>query len=319
MRRCDLARLSRTFVTRLTVLMSSVALLSCSPPHEPVNLAGNSWLGFQPFYVAIELTPHRAQNSELSFHVLPSSSNVMRLMAERQLDGGFLTVDEALVYQQNTEEPLCVAMVTNVSNGGDAIVMQADWREREEPLEIAREPTAVGGYMLQRAQQLNAFEGKLISPSIATLNRQADLFLSDSIDGVVTFHPILAQLSQHGEIIFDSSMIAGEIVDLLVIKRSVWRQHQQHIDPNLRRLWQTSLSDLRSLSPRVIDIISNNTGLSHPQIRTALGGLELIGATTSAEFNLAGAVDHVQKFLLAAGDLTRRQSLDYCRQPSESP
>ena len=43
----------------LLVGISSALLLACSPPHEPVNLAGNNWLGYQPFYVAKQLHPQK--------------------------------------------------------------------------------------------------------------------------------------------------------------------------------------------------------------------------------------------------------------------
>ena len=74
-------------------------------------------------------------------------------MEEGQLDGGFLTIDEALTYQQGSREQLCVAMVVDVSMGGDAIAMKPAWQAQNQNLTIAHEATAVGGYMLKRANK----------------------------------------------------------------------------------------------------------------------------------------------------------------------
>ena len=295
------------------IWVASAFLFACSPPHEPVNLAGNNWLGYQPFYVAKELNPQTVDELEFSIHSLPSTSNLLRLMSEGQLDGGFMTVDEALIYQQGTNEQLCVAMVTDVSRGGDGLIMRPDWREQPEPLRIAHEATAVGGYMLKRAKQFEVFEGKAIQPSVATLNMHASLFESGAVDGVITFHPVLGRLQRlPSEVIFDSDMIAGEIVDLLVIKKSVWNQRASHIRPKLMQLWQTSVSEFKTLTPEVTRIVSVNTGLSRRELVLALADLELVGATYSEEFNLSETLKSVQQFLLETGLLTKRQSLDYC-------
>lgn len=288
-------------------------LLGCSPPHEPVNLAGNNWLGYQPFYVAKELNPGVVNELEFSIHSLPSTSNLLRLMSEGQLDGGFLTVDEALIYQQGSREQLCVAMVTDVSRGGDALIMRPDWRKQPEPLRIAHEATAVGGYMLKRAIQFDVFEGRSVKSSVATLNMHASLFESGEMDGVITFHPVLGRLQRKpSDIIFDSNTIAGEIVDLLVLKESVWAQHGSHIRPKLNQLWRQSVSEFQTLTPEVTRIVSANTGLSRRELVDAIADLELVGATSAAGFDLSTTVELIQQFLLETGHLVTRQSLNYC-------
>lgn len=305
---------SHVFFKIMLVGLSAALLAACPPPHEPLNLAGNNWLGYQPFYVATELNTDAAQEPEFSIHTLPATSNVLRLMSEGQLDGGFLTLDEALTYQQNAKDKLCVAMVTNVSRGGDALIMRPGWRQRPEPLRIAHEATAVGGYLLSRATQLHVFKGKEIEPVVATLNRHAELFKSGQIDGVITFHPVLGRLErEESEIIFDSDMIAGDVVDLLVIKQSAWLRHGSHIQSSLLQLWHQSVDKFDALPADVGRILSANTGLSYRELRLALSDIELIGATTADEFDLSTAINSIQQFLLESGHLSKRQSLNYCQ------
>ncbi|MGM0481946.1 MAG: hypothetical protein ACQEQZ_08445 [Pseudomonadota bacterium] len=302
-------------VAKASSLVVSVLLLSaCSQPHQPVNLAGNSWIGYQPFFISQSLYADRDRQTEFTIHPLPAASNVIRIMAAGQLDGGFLTLDEALVYQQGAQDSVCVAMVINESVGADAIVMKGDWRQRTEPLIIAHEATAGGRYMLSRARQHDAFAGKEVSGVVATFNRHAQMFTNDEIDGVVTFEPVLTQLRHSGAtVIFDSADIAGEIIDVLVIKNSVWQQHSEHIDERLRFLWDRVIDDFKALSPPVRRLLTENTELKDNQLRQALGDINLIGAMNSDSFDLQTAVEPIQSLLLASDDLSKPQTLEYCQ------
>lgn len=300
---------------KASFIASGLLLLSaCSPPHQPVNIAGNSWIGYQPFFIAAAIYAEPGLDSQLTIHPLPSTSNVTRLMAADQLDGGFLTLDEALVYQQGAEDPLCVAMVINESAGADAIVMKADWRKRPGQLSVAHEATAVGGYMLKRAQQLKVFDGKEVTGVVATFNRHARMFSNDEIDGVVTFEPVLTQLRHSGAtVVFDSSDISSEIIDLLAVKSSVWQQHSEHLDDRLRFFWDQVIDDFKGLSPEVVKKLTENTQLNSNQLRGALADIRLIGAMDASSFNLQTAVEKIQDFLLASGALSQPQTLNYCR------
>ena len=297
----------------LGLVIGGFFIAACSPPHQKLNLAGNNWLGYQPFFVAQERLTGSDEFSELSIHPLPATSNVIRLMEEGQLDGGFLTVGEALTYQQGAVNPLCVAMVVDVSMGGDALVMKHAWRESTKPLTIAHEASAVGGYLLQRAKQQGVFSGYDVSYVTATLNRHLTLFESDGVDGVVTFHPVLSQLKKrNAEVVFDSADIAGEIVDVLVVKRSVWQQHQPHIERKLVSLWKRAVTHFQPLSEEVADIVSANTGLSTAEIEDALTGIKLVGATNEFEFNLQQPVEKIGQYLQDVGRIQQKQSLGYC-------
>jgi len=286
---------------------------ACSQPHEPVNLAGNSWLGYQPLFVYQELNPDSSITSKLKLHLLPATSNVVRLMAEGQLDGGLLTLDEALSYQQDVNDPLCVAKVLDISLGADALLMQPNWRAQPEPLKIAHEIKTVGSYILDRALAAGVFEGREIISVAATPNMQVELFNSKQVDGVISFYPTLNELKKLGaEIIFDSRQISGEIIDVLVIKRSIWAQHQQHIESYIRQAWDQTVSKIKTRDQKVMQLIAANTQMSPESVSSALANLKLIGATRPQEFDLERATTSLQKYLLDNELLREPVKLDYC-------
>ncbi|MGM0526720.1 MAG: hypothetical protein ACQEQ8_11090 [Pseudomonadota bacterium] len=298
------------------VTLSGGLLLAaaCSQPQEPVNLAGNSWLGYQPLFIYQELDSDKSISSHLKLHLLPATSNVVRLMAEGQLDGGLLTLDETLLYQQDAEDPLCVAKVIDISLGADALIMQPNWRTNPEPLKIAHEMTTVGSYMLDRATEHGVFEGRKIETTAATPNMQVELLETKQVDGVISFYPTLDELKQlDAEVIFDSSDISGEIIDVLAIKQSVWEQHHGHIDAYIQKAWDHTVSKIRARDNQVMQLIAANTKMSPERVSAALAQLKLIGATEQQEFDLEHATATLQKYLLDKDLLNEPVKLDYCQ------
>lgn len=298
---------------RIIVVLIILFIASCAPPPEPVNLAGNNWLGYQPLFVGYQ----RAQqdNVKLSFdlHQLPSTSNVLRLMAEGWLDGGLLTIDEAISYQASTGERLCVLMVTNVSLGGDAVIMQPSWHAQKDPLKIGHEATAVGRYMLQRAQQHNAFGKKAIEPVIASVNQHSKLFKQQKVQGVVTFYPTLREIKNAGgEVVFDSTQIPNEIVDVAVIKAAVFKQHGKQVLGGLTRIWDDTIDEFHSLPTKLLTEVANNTGLSAEQIGQALEGVKLLGVSSDTQFDLRFAAKGVSQNLLQTETISEHQELSFC-------
>ena len=137
---------------------------------------------------------------------------------------------------------------------------------------------------------------------------------------MVTFHPVLSQLKRrNAEVVFDSTDIAGEIVDLLVVKGSAWERHQPHIEKRLAQLWQQAVTDFQPLSDDVAAIVTANTGLSVEQIKESLAGIELVGAANENDFKLQQAVEKIGQYLQDIGRTQQQQTLEYCTSEEASP
>lgn len=306
-------RLQSWLTASFVALTCFAGLSACTPVHEPLNLAGNSWLGYQPMFIAKELFTDLEKDAEIHLHNVSTATSVMRFMAEGQLDGGFMTLDEALAYQAADEQPICIGMVVDVSLGADAIVMHKDWREGSQPLKIAHEASAVGTYLLAKAQQQGKFDNRQLDSVVASPTQQIQLFNDHQVDGIVGYYPTLAQLQGlPTETVFDSADVPGDIIDLLVIKQHVWQQHQDHIKQHINSIWQRVMPQVMAKDKGVMAIAQRNTQMTEAELEVAASKVDWQGAMDTEQFDVKPAVTKLASYLKRSGFIERAVTLDYC-------
>jgi len=93
-------------------LMFSLVIFvaACSPRQEPLNIAGGTYLGYQPFFLTQEIllcdTCPQSSNfiggRPMNLHMLPSTTTVLRLFQAEELDGVLLTLGEAITLHQQS-------------------------------------------------------------------------------------------------------------------------------------------------------------------------------------------------------------------------
>jgi NitT/TauT family transport system substrate-binding protein len=95
--------------------------------------------------------------------------------------------------------------------------------------------------MLSRALGLAGMTPADVQVIRLEVNEHREAFLRGEVDAVVTFDPVRQSLLEAGAVpIFDSSMIPGEIVDVLVVREELLHAHRDHIQ-HLIHAWQQSL------------------------------------------------------------------------------
>ena len=137
-----------------------------------------------------------------------------------RLDMAGLTLDEALTLVQEGI-PIKVIWVLDISQGADALVARygvaglADLRGRK----VGVEQTAVGAYMLNAALAKAGLRTTDITVVPLPLDEHLTAWRESQVDALVTFDPVLQVLRGEGApVLFDSSAIPGEIVDVLVAR-----------------------------------------------------------------------------------------------------
>jgi NitT/TauT family transport system substrate-binding protein len=112
-------------------------------------------------------------------------------------------------------------IVGDYSNGNDGIVMKkgakvADLRGRN----IKLVELSVSHYLLSRALDMNGMKEKEVKTINTSDSDIASVFLNDPSGVAVTWNPILMQVRnvKGATMVFDSSKIPGEILDLMVVR-----------------------------------------------------------------------------------------------------
>ncbi|CCU74071.1 ABC transporter substrate-binding protein [Thalassolituus oleivorans] len=202
---------------------------ACLPTEAPLRIGTNVWPGYEPFYLARQLGHYKDQDIRLI--ELPSSTDVMNALRLEQLEGAALTLDEVITLSAEGLD-LVVVMVCDISNGADVVMARpeitslVDLRGKH----IAAETTAVGALMLDsllKAANLSASDVKI--EYLPPANHE-DAYLRNDIDAMVTFEPYSSKLADVGaQVLFDSSQISGQIVDVLVFNRQLVNNQDKRI------------------------------------------------------------------------------------------
>lgn len=258
------------FIHYASSFLSVLLLSACiEQPSEPMNIASNNWLGYKPLYLAERLD--LINPSEIHLTELTSNSEVMRLFRNNVIDGAALTLDEALLLKQDGID-IEIVLVMDVSDGADVIISHDDIFDMEalRGKRVGVEKTALGAYMLTRALTLYKLKRNQITWVSYEYSEHESAFINKEIDAVVTFEPTRSRLLKHGgHIIFDSSQIKDEIIDVFVVRRSYLDKHGDKVK-NLISAWFLALEYYKKNSDKSVEILAPMSDLSIEQYHTAV-------------------------------------------------
>jgi NitT/TauT family transport system substrate-binding protein len=209
-------------VLRLVALAVLLALLAgCArEPETPLRIGTNVWIGSEPLYLARELG--RFDPAAVQLVEYPSASEVLRAFRNQAIDGMVISLDELFGLAADGLDPRIITIV-DVSHGADVVVGRGGMKSMTDlkGKSVAVESGALGAFVLSRALALSGMQASDVNVVHLESNEQPSAFEKGQVDGAVTFDPYRAQFLRAGaKILFDSTQIPGEIVDLLAVRAS---------------------------------------------------------------------------------------------------
>jgi len=208
------------------LLAWTVLLGGCSRPEEPPLRVGTyPWPGFATLYHARTLgllDPARVRLVDFD-----SPGEVMKALRDGSIDAAALTLNEALLVAGDIHGTR-VILAFGQSAGGDALLARPPINRllqlRGKRVDVETE--AEGGYILARVlDRAGLKEGDLEVVELP-LEEHEQAYLSGRVDAVITMDPVRARLLTAGaNELFSSKQIAGELVDLLLVREGVPETH----------------------------------------------------------------------------------------------
>jgi len=215
-------------IAALTAIL--VALGGCArEPETPLRIGTNVWIGSEPLYLARELG--RFDPATVQLVEYPSASEVLRAFRNQAIDGMVISLDELFGLAADGLDPRIIAIV-DVSHGADVVVGRGEMKSMTDlkGKSVAVESGALGAFVLSRALALNGMQASDVNVVHLESNEQPSAFDKGQVDGAVTFDPYRAQFLKAGaKILFDSTQIPGEIVDLLAVRASVMEKRPKAV------------------------------------------------------------------------------------------
>ena len=239
-----------------------------------LRVAANVWPGYEALYLARDLGEFNAT----PIHPIEytSATEVMRAFRNGSIDAACLTLDESLLLASQGQD-FRIVLVSDFSNGADVILGNpalhdmADLRGRR----VGVEDTALGAFFLTLALQkagLNHADVRVVPLQVQDHERA---FTDGSVDAVVTFEPVRGKLLARGaHILFDSSRIPGEIVDVLLVRSSYLQQYPDAVTV-LVRGWFRAMTYTKRAPDEALARMARREGVSEAEYRDALRGLNL--------------------------------------------
>ena len=260
----------------LIVGLLSTISVSCSyQPNQQLRIGTNSWPGYEPLYLARSLDYF--QDHDIRLVELSSASQVMRAFRNGLIDAAALSLDETILLLSQGYQPRIV-LVLDISDGADAIVSRPELDNISElsGKKIGVESSALGAYVLARALELNNLTADDVRIVPINIDKQLRSFQQGEVDALVTFEPVKTVLKSKlaGKVLFDSSQIPGEIVDVLVVRAQYLQQNPDAVNA-AKIAWYRALDYFRQNTQAAVNIMAPRLGLMPAEALASYDGLML--------------------------------------------
>ena len=161
-----------------------ILVMGCSVDDgRPLRVATNLWPGYEPLYLAQYLG---AFDKEVEVIQLSSATEVMRALAQGNLDVAALTLDEVISLMASGSD-LELILVLDYSRGGDAIVTLQQDVESLNGLRVGLEKTALGAIVLTEALTQQGIPADRVKPVNVSPDEHENALRNGLVDAVVTF------------------------------------------------------------------------------------------------------------------------------------
>jgi NitT/TauT family transport system substrate-binding protein len=291
-------------------------LISCSQqPQTPMHVGAIVWPGYEPLFLARDLGYYPGRSIELRDY--PSATEVTQALRNGDIEAAALTMDEALLLAE-TDPDIQVVLIMDFSNGADVLMARPaiSTLPALKGHKIGVESSALGGYILTRILEKAGLTLNDVQIVQLGASEHEKAFKQGMVDAIVTFEPTRSNLLRaNAKILFDSSKIPGEVMDVLITRRTVLNTHKAAMK-TLVRGWFRAL-DYRQQHPQDADrrmapreqitpkqFTESLKQIHIPDLQT---NLTLLGQTNAS---LREKTERLGKFMLSKKLLKRLPSLE---------
>ncbi len=198
------------------------ALTGCQKaPERPIRIGLLLWPPYELFYLA----QHRGDLEEAGIQLVDFTTNVdvANAFDSGTIDGLCITSDHYIAsFRADPEVKIILAV--DFSNGGDALVARPDIATLNDlrGRTVAVNPSSLGAHFLARALDQADIEFEDVTLRYLDEIEQFEAYTSGEVDAVAAFEPVRSKLIEAGaQTLFDSSQIPEEIVDVLIVRKSL--------------------------------------------------------------------------------------------------
>lgn len=278
-------------------------LLGCESKKETkfVSVAMNTWPGYEPIYLAKELG---FLDDNIKINRVESATDTVAMFHNDIIDIAFVTLDEAITLRDRVDYDIKIITIMDSSNGGDVILGQEDIKSLKDlkGKKIGVEASGVGAYILLRAFELDSdIEIEDVTVVSTIYNEHEESFKNKNVAAVVTFEPVKTiLLKESANILFDSSKIPNEILDVMIVKdKSIDKKYNE-----LRNFligWYKAVDFIKLNHKKSMKMMAKYEGVKYLEFEKAFSDI-MVPSLKENRLSLAVNNTQTQDLLEGVGD-----------------
>ncbi|MDP2309085.1 MAG: ABC transporter substrate-binding protein [Pseudomonadota bacterium] len=273
----------RSVLGSASLALAGSILPGCARRVEPLRLGLHPWPANDLYFLADQLGHYEGA----PIRIVDYTSAEQGLQAVRNGVAELYpcTLDEALLLASDLPD-VRVVQVLDTSHGADVILAHADIPSLEalRGRRIGYEATSLGAYVLSRGLATAGLTPADVTPVFLQVDEHERAFLERRVDAVVTYEPVRSRLLAAGaSVVFDSTRIPGEIVDVLVTLSPVL-ERQPDILVTVVRGWLLAAEHLSTRPREAAEALAPRLTLPADQVLDAFAGIHLADLAENRAF-----------------------------------
>ena len=270
-------KLIKAFIIGLiTILLLGFVSVSCAKePPPPLRIGTVVWPGFECLYLARDLGYYKDTSIRLVEY--SATPEITRAFRNRELEAIAYTIPEALSLII-AEPTLQAVLVTDVSHGGDVILAKPDIQNLQalKGRRVGIESSSgLGAYMFIRALEHVNLSPKDVQIIPLEVSEHERAFKQGTVDAVITYEPVRSNLLAAGaRLLFDSSKIPNEIVDVLLVRGDLLASQPTDLQALING-WFRALAYLKNNPQDAAHRIAPREGITPEQFLESLKGIRI--------------------------------------------
>ena len=263
----------------LTVLLLSLMALTAMPAsaQSKFRVAWSHYTGWEPWGYAQQsgiLQKWAKKNGiEIELTLVNDYVESINLYTTGKFDACAMTNMDVLTIPASGGVDSTAIIIGDFSNGNDGIVVKSGKTVKDlKGRSVKLVEFTVSHYMLARALEMNGMSERDVKTVNTSESDIAAIFASDAKGAAVTWNPMLQQArnAKGAALVFDSSKIPGEIIDMMVVRTNA----PDSLKKALTGAWYEVMAIMTGTDKASADAIAwmaKSSGATVPELKAQLG------------------------------------------------
>lgn len=265
----------------LGCLVMAAGLTGCSPSQkqEKIRIVFNPWPGYEFLYLAQEKGYFKANGLNIEMVPTASLSDGLRAFMSGKVNAMASTMSEIVKAIVDHNAQITPFLITNYSDGSDVIVAKKELESIQQlkgkPIGLERD--SLGAYMLYRALQKEGMQFSDVVQVHAEQSEGQKLLEKGIIEAFVSYPPASLEIIEDSryKVIFDSSLIPKEVIDLVVVKTEAIKDFQD-FQSKMHKSWQQAVDFYRNNTQEAAEMLARREGISTEDFIATINDLIIV-------------------------------------------